>query len=921
MSFNPFFDADKEISVEDDTSELNTSIESVAGDTSDGVNIFLGYEDGREIMLNYSTNHQRNLMTGIYGGSGSGKSALAKIFVEHLIINNVPSIVLSAKNDFLQLLKSRDDTDFSELKNSFVDNRKIIPISFTSNKGIHVKFPLFSIPRKSNSNLSEMELESRIDISVNQLIEYGFKTKSKNYRMKLKLFFNELIRDAYDNNFDFYSISGLRKIIAVSNDRLSKNKLKGDEIDLGLRALSTGTKKQIFETGTSFDLDYFLSLEDGKTPCNIFMLQELGVDDQEWLVGKICDMLYDWGASKGETSGIRAVLIIDEAAMYCPSGSRSSVSKSSIDRLVRLARHYGIFVILATQLPKDLSKAVRGNLGLTIFGKSTAENVDVIYDNIRENRLILKNKVSKARLQQLEEREFCIVSEKQLNFITSRNTLTDLEFSPTKEFLEEYSSTIKLPVDKIDKTANPFELPVKVYFKQTHGKFDEDNEDTVFITFKDLIDIKELVNRSIKEKINYHELIEDKIIYLPFTSISAKIRINSIQAISVEGSSVELVPNRMFDQHLVLPVITSIKFNENELSIKNVLELDHYTEKDLEQLNLSIDPYVLEPEIIGSFKNKIKDKSAKLLLQRSLIDRIKERATQLDDNYIDSIFEEEIGVYNQIINELNDKRSPIKETVDKLEKEIKRLAKLKDEALDKAEQYSILSKKKDKNRNQKKSKEYIVTAKKISNKRKNYKNKFSKLLDILHDIEVEYEQTNDSINELKDRSKKLKLKIIDVKKKHLNWQFQPKDTISKININNIFIPFRKIKMKITDPRQEKREIQCIQESHIGGDIFILCDRYMDGNTGSDFHNQLWFCATCFKLVCENHSQLSMYTDTRNCHQHLSTCYTCGVVETEFLLSCDGCSREYCPNHLTEIEKGRIIKSTDILCDECIADST
>lgn len=854
-------------------------------------------------------------MLGIYGGSGSGKSALAKIFVEHFLIQGIPSIILSAKNDFLQLLKLNENTKLLEYKEVLESKSEVIPISFTSNTGIHVKFPIFDLPRKKDRKLSEMEVESRIDNSVNLLTEYGFSTKSQNYRMKLRLFLNELIKDAYEHDFDFYSIAALRKLITINSEKLKINKLKGDEIDLGLRALTTGIKKQLFETGVPFDLDFFLSSNGEHSKSNIFMLQELNMEDQEWLVSKICDMLYDWGASKGETDEIRAVLVIDEAAMYCPSGNRKSLSKESINRLVRLARHYGVFVLLATQLPKDLSTAVRGNLGITIFGKSTSENIDVIYDNVKDNRLVSSIGITKNQMMELKEREFCIVGENQVNFFNSRNAIIDLTYVPSKDELEIYSTTIQLPKMQEIEHVNPFAIPEEQ--KETSTGLPKDENDEIrFLSIKDnLKDYDILLNEAIQKGVTYYQLITDTIIYVPYNLISANVRINSITPIKIGNEIIELIPDRMYTHTVLLPNNTSIEIDSVKYSINELVQLDHYSTDDRDELLFELDPHVMDPVLSSEFTGKISTENAVLIIKKSISDRVEKNFAQL--KYDENEIKELIAIENEKIKEIIVKKSPLEDMLGKLDTEIKRLNKLKIEAADKAENSLKQYKRRAKKEYQDNAKKYLQAGKQFNEKKKANEERISQTINLIAGFDNQIKEIKDNIEREKSLANE-RNRVFQLESKNLSsWQFKPKDTINKIKVDYLYIPFKILEFSIINPAQEKRNIICIQESHKGSKLYILCDRFMEGNTGSDFHKNLHYCSTCFKLICNTHSQISAYTGNRNCHEHLSTCYTCGVTEIEFLLPCEGCAREFCYNHLTEVEIGTFRKKKEIYCNKCL----
>jgi hypothetical protein len=126
-----------------------------------------------------------------------------------------------------------------------------------------------------------------------------------------------------------------------------------------------------FETwrmGLSLDIQSLLYTEDGRPRHNIFYLAHLSDRERMFFVTLLLASVEAWMRMQKGTSGLRALLYMDEIYGYIPPTSNPP-SKPLFMRMVKQARAFGLGLLLATQNPVDVDYKALSNAGTWFIGK------------------------------------------------------------------------------------------------------------------------------------------------------------------------------------------------------------------------------------------------------------------------------------------------------------------------------------------------------------------------------------------------------------------------------------------------------------------------------------------------------------------------------------------------------------------------
>lgn len=125
--------------------------------------------------------------------------------------------------------------------------------------------------------------------------------------------------------------------------------------------------------GFPLDIDRILWNGQGKPRLAIVSIAHLGDSERMFFVSLLLNQLLAWTRRQSGSSGLRAILYMDEIFGYFPP-VQNPPSKKPLLTLLKQARAYGLSVVLTTQNPVDLDYKGLANIGTWMIGRLQTEN-------------------------------------------------------------------------------------------------------------------------------------------------------------------------------------------------------------------------------------------------------------------------------------------------------------------------------------------------------------------------------------------------------------------------------------------------------------------------------------------------------------------------------------------------------------------
>jgi len=133
-------------------------------------------------------------------------------------------------------------------------------------------------------------------------------------------------------------------------------------------------------SGMPFDLDVLMESDSDCAPINVISIQHLSNEDQQRAVARIISKVDHWmHQSSSQGQPVRALVYLDELGgggggklAFLPPVAKPS-SKPPLMRLVKQARKYGVGCVFATQNVKDIDYQALANINSWFVGKMNNE--------------------------------------------------------------------------------------------------------------------------------------------------------------------------------------------------------------------------------------------------------------------------------------------------------------------------------------------------------------------------------------------------------------------------------------------------------------------------------------------------------------------------------------------------------------------
>ena len=200
-----------------------------------------------------------------------------------------------------------------------------------------------------------------------------------------------------------------------------------------------------FETwreGHSLNIGSMLYTEDGRPRHNIFYLAHLSDEERMFFITLLLSAVETWMRTQSGATTLRALLYMDEISGYLPP-LRNPPSKSSLLRMLKNARAFGLGLLLATQNPVDLDYKALSNAGTWFVGKlQTEQDKGRLLDGLEGASSGIPRTVFDRLISSLGKRVFVLhnVHAKQPELFKTRNTMNFLAGPITRNRIKDLNS-------------------------------------------------------------------------------------------------------------------------------------------------------------------------------------------------------------------------------------------------------------------------------------------------------------------------------------------------------------------------------------------------------------------------------------------------------------------------------------------------
>ena len=355
----------------------------------------------------------------IVGMTGSGKTGLGIILLEEAALKGIPAILIDPKGDLTNHLlhfPNLQPSDFEPwidedaakregqtiqeaataaaslwakgLERSGIDRARMEKLSSTVDYAIYSPGSSSAIPVSILSSLRAPKLDweenkemlrETISSTVTALLELvGFKNIDP-IRSREHILLSNIFEHNWSQGKDL-NLENL--ILQVQNppfDKLgvfamSKFYAEKERFDLAM-LLNNFIAAPSFENwlkGQPLDIGAILYAPDGKPRHSVFYLAHLSDQERMFFVTLLYSAIETWMRSQAGTTNLRALVYFDEIVGYLPPVSNPP-SKPIILRMLKMARAFGVGLVLSTQNPIDLDYKALSNAGTWMIGRLQTE--------------------------------------------------------------------------------------------------------------------------------------------------------------------------------------------------------------------------------------------------------------------------------------------------------------------------------------------------------------------------------------------------------------------------------------------------------------------------------------------------------------------------------------------------------------------
>ena len=296
----------------------------------------------KDVKAFINTNEMMSTHFAILAGTGAGKSYLARVIIEELMMpyNGAAICIFDPHGEY----KTLDDINKSS--------------EFRAN-----------LPRKYEPKVQVLQLGENLSINVNDLDLGELKTLLYNPSEKMELSLSKAVMHVKNMNRENFSYKALKKYIDDEKEFAEESGNKNDSLS-SLTAISWRLHKR-FDKSKIFKDDGGSALSDIFEPgvCTVIDLSSADEEEQQVLAAVLLNKVFKarmeatrrLGISDGQAGdeiSYPVFALLEEAHRFAPQGDSEKLSNSVLRKILGEGRKFGVGVGLITQRPGKLDQNV-----------------------------------------------------------------------------------------------------------------------------------------------------------------------------------------------------------------------------------------------------------------------------------------------------------------------------------------------------------------------------------------------------------------------------------------------------------------------------------------------------------------------------------------------------------------------------------
>ncbi|MFW5739408.1 MAG: ATP-binding protein [Myxococcota bacterium] len=346
----------------------------------------------------------------VLGATGSGKTTLALLLIEQLLLAGIPALLVDRKGDLCTYADpsfwEADEPDATRAARKRALRDKVDVHLYTPGAAAGRPLHLPLAPREMSSLPTADRAAMATEAAAALGAMLGFKmTPSEGPKLGILAKAVELLSEQTER----ITIDDLIEPIATMDADLvnAVGVIGGNHFKILAERLQSAKllNANLFDgRGEELSGDLLFgrdgSLSPGKVRLTVISTKGLRNDsDVEFWIARLLSEIAGW-ANRNPQQGLQAVTFFDEADLYLPA-TRKPVTKEPMISLLKRGRSAGVGVVLGTQNPGDFDYKARGNINAWFVGRiSQSNDVDKMRALLAEARTDISSKLANAEMGQ-----------------------------------------------------------------------------------------------------------------------------------------------------------------------------------------------------------------------------------------------------------------------------------------------------------------------------------------------------------------------------------------------------------------------------------------------------------------------------------------------------------------------------------------
>lgn len=323
--------------------------------------------------------------TAIVGAAGSGKTWLAKVFLEEAVLQGVPVLAIDPQGDLVQFLHQQPveniPLEHRDRYQEFVET--VEPRIYTPGSSHAIRLSLSPIRLPNEDDLQALpaarrreEFDAIVNTVSTQLV--ALTLKGKRSVEQQQTFLSQTLKKliAADSGralmlTDIVAAVHAPEDLGIDDVDMLIKKTDRENLGRQLYALAQGPLARLFTGGQSLDIDYLRTpVQSGRVPLNVIYLNALNEPEKHAFLASLATELYRWmSCSGGDPQSPQLLFYLDEARDFLPAGTSSPPAKRPVSRLFTQGRKFGVGCVVCTQSPRSVDYNIFGNCSTKIIGR------------------------------------------------------------------------------------------------------------------------------------------------------------------------------------------------------------------------------------------------------------------------------------------------------------------------------------------------------------------------------------------------------------------------------------------------------------------------------------------------------------------------------------------------------------------------